>query len=78
MATCAKCGKKIGFFNGSYYVENTLVCKDCSAVLEQEANEREEQRRLEAERRAQAIQKIILTTGDLNGTIRDIRYNHRA
>jgi DNA-directed RNA polymerase subunit RPC12/RpoP len=64
MATCAKCGKKLGLFNG-YYSEGTgYVCKDCSALLEQEANERAEQRRIEAEQRAKEISKIILTTGD--------------
>lgn len=66
MATCARCGKKLGVFsNDYYYIENTVVCKDCSAVLEQEAKERKEQRKLEAEQRAKEISKIILTTGDL-------------
>ena len=65
MATCATCGKKLGLFKAYYSEEIGNICEDCSVVLEQEAKEREEKRRLEAERRAQAIQKIILTTGDL-------------
>jgi hypothetical protein len=60
---CAKCGKKLGFLDVTLTLLETgeEVCENCFQEqrirAEQEAQKKKEQR-------AQAIQKIILSTGD--------------
>lgn len=60
---CAKCGKKLGFLDVVEKLESgEEVCINC--YEEQRIRAAREEREKE-EQQAQAIQKIILTTGDL-------------